>query len=495
MSALEKVRSLYADYNAIDSGIRIMSWDQQVLMPPGGAAARSAQVGQLTAMAHAIITGDALRTALEGAHREVDPDSDDGAMLRNLQREVDIETKLPPELVLRKAKIAAESYQTWRSAKPANDFARMAPYYKELFEIAKETADLLGYKDHPYDALIDLYEQGATHQLAQSMFDRIKGPIVDLVREIRENGRPVDDALLFNEWDQPKLRDFAQEMATQIGYDFGRGRLDISASAFCSSLSSGDVRMTTRASEHIKGILSSSLHEMGHGLYEQGSPKKWDLTPLAGGASLAVHESQSRLWENIIGRSKPFWTHFFPRLTARFPNLSSMGTEGFYRAFSKVNPTFVRVGSDELTYNLHILIRFEIEVLMLTGQIEAKDLPEVWNSKYTEYMGITPPTDTLGVLQDVHWTRGSAGYFPTYSMGNLIGGQIWSSLQTDLGNTDDKMASGDFSPVLAWLQEKVYSKAKRCEPGDLVQRVTGHAMRADEWLDYAYAKYREIYAL
>lgn len=491
MSPAERAQTIYADINALEAAISLMNWDRQVLMPPGGAVARTAQIQRLVTKRYKLVTGDEYRKAVY----EMSPAGPEGATRRVLAREIDNLSKLPLELVQRKSQVSSDAYETWKIAKVENDYPRLEPYLRELFDIARTTAELLGYTNHVYDPLIDLYEQGATYEDAKRMFDTIKGPIVDLVKEIRDRGRKVDDHLLYDDWDQPRLKRTVQAMQRRIGYDFDRGRLDIAPNAFCTHMSVGDVRMTTRPSDHIKGIFSSSLHEMGHGLYEQGIPRDLDRTPLAGGISLAVHESQSRLWENIVGRSRGFWRFFFAELAAAFPRVAPLGAEGFYRAYSNVSPTFIRVGADELTYNLHILVRFEIEVEILTCRLDLKDVPEAWNAKYSEYLGITPRNDSEGCLQDVHWSRGSVGYFPTYAMGNLIGGQIWASLRQDLGDIDAMMACGEFAPILGWLTEKLYRHGRLYEPKELVRRVTGRDMSADGWLAYADAKYREIYDL
>ncbi len=472
-----------------------MHWDQSVLMPAGGAEARSAHLATLTRLHHEKLTSDELARSVEETLSQNAPDSDEAAMARVMSREIASATKLPIALVERKSKLSSEAYSVWRKAKPANDFASLAPYLLGLFDLAGETATCLGYTDHIYDPLIDLYEEGATYADARGMFDAIKDPIVSLVSEIQHGSVQIDSSALTGDWDQNALRGFTQRTASKIGFRFDQGRLDLSANAFCSNMSYSDVRMTTRPSEHIKGVVSSSLHEMGHALYEQNSNPIWDRSPLAGGTSLAVHESQSRLWENIIGRSQAFWQQFFPDLASSVPSLAHLGADGFWRAFTKIDPTFVRVGSDELTYNLHILVRFELEVEILTGKVAIKDLPEAWNDKYTRYLGITPPTDTLGCLQDVHWSHGSVGYFPTYAMGNLIGGQIWKVLRADLGDIDRQMASGDFGAILGWLTEKLYCKGRKYPPRELVTQVTGRPMEAADWLAYATDKYRRLYAL
>jgi carboxypeptidase Taq len=483
---MKRLLELYAEYDALDKAVSLLSWDQQVLMPNGGKEARAAHLARLTRMAHEKLTSEEMQRAVEDA----EPGNEiETAMVRALKRDLETELKRPTELVARKAKVSSEAYDTWRTAKPQNDFATLAPYLEQLFDIARETAERLGYTEHIYDALIDLYEEGATNKDASDMFAAIKQPIIELVHECDPG---VDDGFLLGDWDKDKLRGFAERTTKQIGFDYSRGRLSVAPNAFCTTISAADVRMTTRPSEYLKGIISSSLHEMGHGVYEQGSPEEWEHTPLAGGISLAVHESQSRFWENIIGRSRPFWQYFLPDLQATFPQLAGVSLDKFYRAVNKVQPEFIRVGADELTYNLHILVRYELEVEILTGKVAIKDLPEAWNAKYTEYLGITPSTDTEGCLQDVHWTRGSVGYFPTYAMGNLIGAQIWKVAQSELGDTERLIREGNFAPILEWHRKQVYAKGRSVPPKELVTQITGRPMNAADWLEYARNKYQEL---
>jgi len=472
-----------------------MGWDRQVLMPSGGSEARGRHLAYLARMRHRAITDDVFVSDLESAAKEVAPGSQEAAAVRVLRREIETQTKIPGDLIEKKARISSDSYEVWKKAKAENDYPAMRPYLEQLFDINRETAERLGYKDHIYDPLIDLFEEGATYADARAMFDAIKGPLSTLLKDIREKGRPVDDSLLHADWDKPRLRDFAELASSFVGFDYRAGRLDVCNNAFCTNLGHSDIRMTTRPSDHIKGIVSSSLHEMGHGLYEQNSPDAFAFTPLEGGISLAVHESQSRLWENIVGRARGFWKRFLPDLQGAFPSLTALDAEGMYRAINKVEPTFIRVGADEVSYNLHILVRFELECEILTGQISLKDLPEAWNAKYTDYLGITPPTDTLGCLQDVHWSRGMAGYFPTYTMGNLISYQLWACLVKDIPNTDELMAAGNFAPILDWLREKIYHQGKLYTPRDLVTRATGKPMEPTSFLAGMSAKYNDIYAL
>ncbi len=495
MSAYSNLLDRYRDLHALQAAAGLMGWDQQVLMPAGGTPARTAHLSVLARLRHQLLTSDETRRMLENAEKEVGPDGVEGANLRVFRRELDQKTKLPLELVQRKAEASSAAYEVWKKAKAESDFASMRPYYEQLFDIARETSGLLGGGEQVYDSLLDQFEEGARYEDARQMFDAIKRPISDLMKRIAEEGVQVDDSPLAKDFDRPRLRQFAEETARQIGFDFDRGRLDIAPNAFCGGSSSGDVRMTTRASNHFRGIMSSSLHEMGHGLYEQGSPPAWDQTPLAGGTSLAVHESQSRLWENIIGRSRGFWAFFLPRLQQVFHELSDVTPDQMWRMMSKVDPTFIRVGSDELTYNMHILVRFELEVEILTGQLAVKDLPEAWNAKYFHYLGITPPNNGLGCLQDVHWSRGSIGYFSTYAMGNLIGGSIWTKLIGEIGDPEEDFSRGHFAPVWGWLQDRIYSRGKLLQPRALVESITGDYLNPQPWLDYATAKYSSVYSL
>jgi carboxypeptidase Taq len=494
--AVEALIDHYRDINALDAAMSMFGWDRQVLMPPGGADARSEHQSILARLEHELWTSDKSQRLIEEAQKETEPDSDDAALVRVFKRDVDQLTKLPAELVARKSKIANSAYEVWKKARAESDFAAMKPYYKELIEINRETSRLLDPNAaHPYDPMLDLYEEGATYAATRAMFDTLKSQVVDLVKEIQERGQPVDDSFFYGTWNQEQLRKAGEEITGLIGFDYSRGRLDICPNAFCTNMSNHDVRMTTKPSEHVKGILSSSLHEMGHGLYEQGSPDKWDRTPLAGGVSMAVHESQSRMWENVIGRCMPFWSHFLPVLQKHVPELSSVDLHTYWRGINKVQPGFIRVGADELTYNLHILVRFELEVDMMTNQVQVDDLPEAWNAKYTEYLGITPPNDGQGVLQDVHWSRGYCGYFPTYTMGNLISGMVWSAIQKDLPDALEQIGRGEFGQILEWCQQKIYRQARRYTPQDLVKRVCGKPMAADDWVAYAKEKFGAVYGL
>jgi carboxypeptidase Taq len=399
---------------------------------------------------------------------------------------------LPTELVARKTKLSAVAHEEWVRARSANDFASFSPTLEKMFDICKEEAECLGYTDHIYDALTDQYEEGATASDWRAMFEAIKGPQVELVKAIQERG-PVDDACLYGEWDRAKQSAFTEKLVTAIGFDFNRGRQDTAPHPFCTGWSVGDIRLTTRYKPYIGSAIFGSLHEAGHGMYEQGSPAAWDLTSLAGGVSLGLHESQSRTWENIVGRSKAFWSYFLPDLQKSFPELGHLTLDEFYKLINKVEPSLIRVEADELTYNLHVMVRFEIECDVLSEKLAVKDMPEAWNAKYEQYLGIRPSTDSEGCLQDVHWSMGSIGYFPTYSMGNILSYQIWNALSRDVKDPFDKIANGDFAPILGWLQENMYSKGKKYTPKELVHIMTGESINPKYYLEGLEAKYREIY--
>lgn len=488
---LDALKAKMADVNALDAASAIMGWDQQTYMPSGGAEARGAHVGILSRMRHEIFTSDEVGSLIKSAAPESE---EDRAYLRVVSRDFDQSTKIPSSLVEEMARLSTEGHEKWVEARRDNRFDLFAPVLERVVDLSREIADLLGYEDHIYSGLLDQYEEGATHADCVRMFDALRQPLVELVKDLAACPQP-DDSFLTGNWDEASQRAFTEKLVKAIGFDMNRGRQDTAPHPFCTGWSIGDIRLTTRFKDYLPSAIFGSLHEAGHGMYEQGSPKEWDLTPLAGGVSLGLHESQSRTWENIVGRSRPFWQRFYPELQSAFPALAGIAPETWIKAVNKVTPSLIRVEADEVTYNLHIMIRFEIECALLTGELMVKDLPEAWNSKYESYLGVTPETDSVGCLQDVHWSMGSIGYFPTYSMGNLLSVQIWNRLAADLGDVDGLMAKGEFGPILGWLQEKLYSKGRSVTPKDLVMQITGKPIGAEDYLGHITAKYRSLYGL
>lgn len=492
---LSALKERLAEVNALHAATAIMDWDQQTFMPKGGATARAQHTSLLSKMGHERFTADETGTLIEQAAKEVESGSDDAAMLRVVKRDFDQSTKLPTSLVAEKSKLASEAHELWVVARANKDFKTFAPTLEKMFDFARQEAECFGYKNHIYDALIDNYEEGTTTADCAAMFEQLKANTVELVKDIQTNGRDIDDHALYGDWDVDRQKRFTEMLIRDIGFDMDRGRQDTAPHPFCTGWSVGDIRLTTRYKDYIGSAIFGSLHEAGHGMYEQGSPQEWDCTPLAGGVSLGVHESQSRLWENIIGRSKPFWRRFLQSLQSEFHPISAFRVDEFYCMINKVEPSFIRVEADEVTYNLHVMVRFELECEILSGKLKVCDLPEAWNAKYKDYLGVEVTDDGVGCLQDVHWSMGSIGYFPTYSIGNLLSYQIWRALQKEIPNTDELIETGKFSVILDWLRSNVYSKGRKLTPKELVVAVTGRPLTADDYIAGINEKYRAIYML
>lgn len=492
-TALEQLKAKLYDVNALGAAIAIMDWDQQTYLPKNSSDARANHVSLLSRMAHEAFVSEETQKALEGATKEVQPGTEDADFVRVTQRNMDLRTKLPAEYVARRSKLTAEAHDLWVEARANNNFVKFAPIMEQMFDLAREEATLIGYKDEMYDALIDQSEEGATHAQCVAIFDSIRQPMVELIRDIKNSPSQPDDSFLHGDWPTNDQREFTEFLLKSIGFDMDRGRIDTAAHPFCTGWSVNDIRLTTRFKPYLMSAIYGTLHEAGHGMYEQGSPEKWDRTPLAGGVSLGIHESQSRTWENIVGRSNAFVSWMLPHAVAKFPQLAGRDVKSVYRAINKVEPSFIRVEADEVTYNMHIMIRFECENAILKGELKIADLPAFWNSKYEEYLGITPANDAEGCLQDVHWSAGLIGYFPTYTFGNLLSYQFWTCLENDLGDTNPMMESGNFAPILGWLKDKIYSKGQSIPPQELVKQVTGKPIGAEDYLAGINKRYREIY--
>ncbi|MCW5937417.1 MAG: carboxypeptidase M32 [Fimbriimonadaceae bacterium] len=493
-SAYDALLDRLYDVNALNMSIWIMDWDQQTYMPPGGGEARAEHCGRLARMAHEAFVSDETQKLLAAAEQE-GGDELAQATLRVVRRDMAQRTKIPASLVAEKSGLASRAHEEWVQARANDNFAGFAPTLDRLFDICRQEADYLGYTDHPYDALTDLYEEGATKAGWDAMFDQIRQPLTDLTKRLGESGNQADNSFLFGDWDKGAQMAFTKRLSEACGFNFSQGRQDTAAHPFCTNFAIHDVRLTTRFLDELTSSIFGTLHETGHGLYEQNSPIEWDRQPLAGGVSLGVHESQSRLWENIVGRSKGFWKTWLPELKKTFPAIGDVSLEQFHRAVNRVEPSLIRVEADEVTYNLHIMVRYEAECDLLTQKLKVKDLPDYWNAKYEKYLGITPPNDRQGCLQDVHWSGGSVGYFPTYSMGNLLSFQIWEALTRDLGDGEQLIESGRLGDVLDWLRENVYRHGRRFTPKDLIKRATGKELTADAYLAGITKKYEAVYGL
>jgi carboxypeptidase Taq len=497
---LEHLRNLLGEVFDLRAASAVLQWDQQVNMPSGGADNRASQLSTLEGLAHQKFTSDELGRALDGAQAEaasLDPDSDDARLVRKVRRDFEKARKVPSDFVAEFARISALAQEAWTRARPANDFASFRPHLEKVFEMRRQYADFFAPFEHRYDAMLDDFEPGLKAAQVRAVFEELRPRQVALVRAIQERGRPIDDGFLHKEYDIQKQWDFGIEVAKAYGYDFERGRQDKSAHPFTTTFGLGDVRITTRFYSNLPtSSIFSTMHETGHALYDQGSRPELDRTPLLGGTSLAIHESQSRMWENFVGRGRPFWTAFLPRLKSYFPDqLGSADLETFYRAVNKVEPSLIRVEADEATYNLHIMLRFDLELALAENSLDVRLLPEQWNAKMREFLGLTPPNDSQGVMQDVHWSTGLMGYFPTYALGNLVAAQLWERIQTDLPRLNQEISQGKFASLLAWLREHIHQHGGKFEPVELLQRVVGSGLSAQPYLRYLEAKFGEIYGL
>jgi carboxypeptidase Taq len=486
--------AIISDVNAAEAAL---SWDQQTYMPEGGVAGRAEQLATLSRLAHEMLvseeTGRLLRNVEEPA-----PGSEDSALVRLARREYQRATRLPTELVAELARASALAQPAWERARARSDWPSFAPHLENIVRLQRETAEHLGYEDHPYDALLDLYEPGARKTRLQGMFEKLKSELVPTIREIgalpdEDRSRP-----LYGEFDEAKQEEFGRGVISAFGYDWERGRLDRVVHPFCVPLGGpGDVRITTRFDPGwLSPALFAILHEAGHAMYEQGVDPAYSRSPLSSGTSMGVHESQSRLWENLVGRSRAFWSFYYPRLQETFPEaLREVDQETFYRAVNESKPSEIRVEADELTYNLHILLRFELEVTLLEGGLPVSELPAAWDAKMEEYLGVTPEDHARGVLQDVHWAAGLFGYFPTYTIGNVLSAQFFEQATKAHPEIPEMTGRGEFGALLGWLRENVYRHGRRYDPDELVERATGRPLDTAPYLRYLKSKFGELYGL
>ncbi len=477
----------------------VLGWDQQTHMPPGGAEARAAQLTTISRLAHEMFVADETARLLEDAAGEIegmDYGSNEASMIRVVQQDYDEQVKLPSDLVAKIAHATTLSQEVWAKARQESNFQKFLPALEEVLDLQIQVAEHLGYDEHPYDALLGQYERGMSTEQVKSIFDAHKPHLVELIAAISANKDRVSDAVLHQPFDLEKQKEFALFAVKQYGFDFERGRQDVAVHPFCTNFSRDDVRITTRFSpDFLNPALFGMMHEAGHGMYEQGSAAVLDNTMLAGGTSLAVHESQSRMWENVVGRSKGFWTWALPQLKQQFPQLDGVDLDTFYKAINKVEPSFIRVEADEATYNLHIMLRFELEVDMIAGRVKPADLAEEWNDRFEAFFGITPPDDAHGVLQDVHWSLGLMGYFATYALGNLLSAQYYNQALKDRPSIPDDIASGKFDTLLTWLNENIHQHGRKFTGDELTRRITGEGIQSQAYTAYLQQKYGEIYGL
>ncbi len=490
---LERVK----EARLLGSCAEVLGWDEQTYMPPKGSAHRAEQMALLARLTHEQLTAPALGELLATAETLPDKDAVAAGNLREIRRAYDRAVKLPADLVAELARTATRAQQVWRAARKANDFAAFAPWLEKIVALKRREAQAVGYRAAPYDALLDEYEPGATTAEITQLFAQLRAELTPLIGAIVAGGKRPRMEILEREYPVERQQLFGQSAAAAIGFDFTAGRLDVTAHPFCSGTGPGDCRLTTRYSaRHFNEGFFGILHEAGHGIYEQGLKPEYYGTPAGSAASLGIHESQSRLWENQVGRGRPFWEHFFPRARQTFVEaLHDVALEDFLFAINDVRPSFIRVEADEATYNLHIILRFELEQALVSGDLAVRDVPAAWNEKFQQSFGMTPPADALGCLQDVHWSSGGIGYFPTYTLGNLYAAQFMERARQDLPGLEDDFRRGEFGRLKAWLNEQVHRPGQVYRSQELCRRVTGAALDHRPLLNYLRQKYAPLYGI
>ena len=494
---LARLKTIVAEIADLTAAAALLGWDQQVNMPPGGTEGRGHQLATLQTISHARLTAPETGQLLDDLTpyaAQLDPDSDDARTIKVARRQYDKQMKVPGEWIGAFAQATTQAHQLWAQARYLQAAGVAPDALQRVMELRRATADFCEPYEHVYDPLLDDIEPGLKTADVKGIFNALRPQQVELIKAITAQPQ-VDNSFLFQPFEEQKQWDFGVEVITKMGHDWQRSRQDKVAHPFTTQFGAGDVRITTRLlPEYIGTGLFGTMHEAGHASYELGVDPRYDRTALAGGASLAVHESQSRMWENLVGRSYPFWQYFYPRLQEYFPSqLGNVSLDAFYKGINKVQPTLIRVEADEATYNLHIMLRLELEIALMEGTVAVKDLPEAWNARFQEYLGITPPNNAKGVLQDVHWSSGYIGYFSTYALGNLISAQLWERLNADIPDLSEQIRQGEFSNWLGWLRTHIHCYGSKYEPQELVARVTGTKIDPAPYMRYLTEKYRSIY--
>lgn len=479
----------------------LLNWDQETYMPAAGAPLRAEQAGLIASMVHQRRTSPAFAQLI--ARAEADPDATGNprlaASLKRYRRDHDKACKLPARLVEELARIGSQSQEAWKRARAASDFNAFEPWLSKMIALTREKAACLGTPPggEAYDALLDEYEPNARAADIEKVFTPLRTELTALLGELNRGAHPGTGPLHVK-IEESRQHAFGLFVLETIGFDLDAGRLDPTTHPFCSGFGPGDTRLTTRyRDQHFTDALYSTMHEAGHGLYEQGLPKRDHFgEPLGDSISLGIHESQSRLWENLVGRSEAFWVWALPHARQILgPALEPFGVRDLYAAVNTATPSLIRVESDEATYNMHVMIRFEIERALFSGSLEAGDVPGVWNEKYREYLGVEVPDDARGCLQDVHWSFGLLGYFPTYTLGNLYAAQMWEAIRRDLPDLDDQMSRGEFLGLLAWLGDKVHAVGRQFDAGELCERLTGRPLESGPLLRHLAGRLRPIYGV
>lgn len=497
---LERFREIIGRIKQYEEILALVYWDMRTGAPRKGIELRSEAVGALSSETFKLTTSaelGELLAQLSEPEQSAKLDQIDRRLVEETNKEYERNRRIPPELHREYVVLTSQAESAWESAKENNDFEGFVPYLEKIIDFNRKFIELWGVKTTPYDTLLDMYEPGLTTVELDRLFGELRARLVPLAERIARSEHRPDTSFLEGTFDKEAQKAFSKLILKEMGYDFEAGRLDESVHPFATGLSPGDVRITTRyLPDDLTSALFGTIHEGGHALYEQNIDLKLAETTLCTGTSMGIHESQSRLWENMIGRSLGFWQRYLPELKKLFPGqLDDVTAEQFYRAINVVQPSLIRIEADELTYNLHIMIRYEIEKMLFNENLNPRDLPEVWNRKYTEALGVTPPNDAQGVLQDVHWSGGAFGYFPSYSLGNMYGAQMMDVAKSKLPDLDRQVAEGRLLPLKEWLTEHVYRHGKLLRPSEIIERISGKPLQSTYLCDYLEDKYKNIYRL
>lgn len=497
---LSAFRALIQKIKSYEEALGVMYWDLRTGAPRKGVDGRAEVIGVLSTEMFRLTVSDEMNAYLnEFTLPEVYAQLDDinRKIVKECKKEYDRSKKIPPEKYQEYVVLTSQAESVWEQAKQESDFSLFRPYLEKIVKYNQEFIELWGYEGNKYNTLLDMYEPGLTVEKLDLLFGQLKARTVPLVSRIKEAKGKPDSSFLHQHYDKEKQREFSLFILKEMGYDFQAGRLDESAHPFATGLNPGDVRITTNFKpEDISFALFGTIHEGGHALYEQNLSEELRGTILCTGTSMGIHESQSRFWENFIGCGLPFWKRYFTDLSSVFPKqLEGIAVEQFYRAINEAEPSLIRIEADELTYNLHIMIRYEIEKALINDEIRADELPEVWNAKYAEYLGVMPSRDAEGVLQDVHWSGGSFGYFPSYALGNMYAAQIMHTLRREMPDLDARIERGELHPVKQWLTDKIYRYGKLLDPTEIILHVTGEELNPSYLADHLTRKFSEIYRL
>lgn len=489
----EYIKTMEITKQAID----LIYWDKLVCMPKKAVEGRAEVIGLLSEQLFNQQTSKEMREFLELFKENSDGLSQvDKAMIKRLDKEYNETKKIPVERYKEFVILTSKSEAAWEEAKDKNDFNIFKPYLSKVVNFQKEFVGYWGYKDHKYNTLLDKYEEGITVEVLDKVFGDLRDALVELLNRIKNSKITINSDLLSSSFDKEKQKELSLYTLKLIGFDMEAGRLDESTHPFTTNFTNKDVRLTTHYYEQdLLSALFSTIHEGGHGIYEQNISDDLQNTWLSTGASMGIHESQSRFYENIIGRSEEFLRYLYPKFKELFKNFDKIDFNEFYKVVNKVEPSLIRTEADELTYSLHVIIRYEIEKALFNDEITVEELPEVWKKKYKEYLGVEPDTDSLGVLQDMHWSDGSFGYFPSYALGNLYGAQIFNTMKKDIPDVHELIAKGDIISITKWLKDNVHKYGSLYSPKELILKVTGEELNSQYFIDYLEEKYSKLYSI